>query len=85
MAAKSKAVEAAQEAAHHHTTLNTFAAIEALLEHGMIYDSRANAAAQRILKIAKEERQRQLLRMDSALARVAAAGVAPSDGGQHAS
>jgi monomeric isocitrate dehydrogenase len=58
----------AQAAAEHHTTLNTFASVVALMEGGTIYDAAANATAQKIIKLCQQEQQRQLTKMDEVFA-----------------
>ncbi len=57
-----------EEAARAHSTLNTFAAIVALLESGLVYCPEAYKAADRITKIAKDEQQRMLRRYDREIA-----------------
>jgi hypothetical protein len=66
--------EHARDAANHHTTLNTFAAVVILMEGSLIYDTDADATANKIIKLCKQETQRQLRKMDAAFAR--------ADGGQ---
>lgn len=60
----------ARDAAVHHTTLNTFASIVQILEGGTVYDPAAYKAAQRIIKIAQQEEQRQLRKYDKAMAKL---------------
>jgi hypothetical protein len=67
------------QVANHHSTLSLFAAVQALLECGAIYDTAADATAHRIIKLCKAERQRQLRKMDAARARVTS-GVPPTGG-----
>lgn len=62
--------EFAKEAARHHSTLNAFAAVVAILEGGFVYDPAAHKAAQRIIAIAKDEESRQLRKYDKQLAKL---------------
>jgi hypothetical protein len=61
--------EHARDAANHHSTLNTFAAIVILLEGSLTYDSESDETASKIIKLCKAETQRQLRKMDAAFAR----------------
>jgi hypothetical protein len=56
-----------KEAAEAHTNLNLFAAIQALLENGLVYGGE-NAAAAKIIAICRKEQNRQLAIYDAASA-----------------
>ena len=58
-----------KEAAQAHSTLNTFAAVVALLESGLVYCPESYKAADRIIKIAEQEQQRMLRKYDRHVAR----------------
>jgi hypothetical protein len=72
---KGKRNEAARDAANHHSTLNTFAAVVILLEGSLTYDTESDATAAKIIKLCKEETRRQLHKMDAAFARADGVGV----------
>jgi hypothetical protein len=59
--------EAVIEAAQHHSDLNVFHALVAILEGGTLYSQSAHRAAGRIIRICNEERQKQLRLYDAAL------------------
>ncbi len=44
-----------------HTNLNTYQAVIAILEGGTLYDGRTHAPANKIIKIAKAEQQKELV------------------------
>lgn len=69
MAAKNKALEAAKEAARHHTTLCQLESV-ANIATGSDMHSSAYRTGQRIAALCRAEQQRQLARMDTALAKV---------------
>ncbi len=50
----------AEQAAKHHTDLNIFAAVMAILEGGCVYTANGLKAAHKIIGICKKEQQRQL-------------------------
>lgn len=54
-------------AARHHSTLNGFAAVTAILEGGLIYDHNEQKTVEKILKLCQEARQRQLCKYDAAI------------------
>ena len=54
------------EAAEAHSNLNTYQAVIALMEGGLLYGGRESAAG-RITKIAKDAAQAELLRFDMAV------------------
>jgi len=58
-------------AAKAHTNLNSFAAVQAILECGVIYASSTNAniTAQKIIKICKAQMQKELSAYDDAVAK----------------
>ena len=58
------------DAAHHHSDLNIFGAIVALLEGGTLYSQSGHDAAHRVIRICKEECGKQLRLYDTALRRV---------------
>jgi hypothetical protein len=62
-----RSVNVARTAAEHHSTLNAFASVVILLEGGLVYDPAAYRAAQRIIKLAKDEERRQFKKYDKAL------------------
>jgi hypothetical protein len=62
-----------EEAARAFANLNTWAAIEVLLEGGMLYGTRTHDAASKILKIARKERQKELKIYDRAKSSIDAA------------
>lgn len=62
-----------KDAACHHSTLNTFGAVVAILEGGLLYDSNADVTAERIIKLCRAEMQRQLRLYDAAISKAAAA------------
>lgn len=64
-----------EDAARAHSNLSTFAAVEALLEGGVVYGD--VPAARRIIEICKKEAQRQLRLYDAAIA-AAHKAAAPS-------
>jgi hypothetical protein len=53
-----------------HTNLNVFASVERLLETLYGGSATADKSAERIISICKQEQQRQLKRMDVAIAKV---------------
>lgn len=55
MARKNKATEMA---CHGHSDLNVFAAIQAILEGGVIYDTASLKSADRIIAICRREQSR---------------------------
>lgn len=59
----------AEEAARAHTNLNTWGAVVALLESGLLYPGHSHQAVDRVIKIAKAEMQRHLKQYDAARAR----------------
>lgn len=61
----------AVEAARAHTNLNTWGAVIALLENGLLYPGHSHAAVNRVIAIAKAETQRHLKQYDRARACVA--------------
>lgn len=65
-------MSAARLAAEHLATLNTFASLVAVLEGGTVYDPKASATADRIIRLCHAEQQRQLKRYDAALAKTKA-------------
>lgn len=64
-----KRIELASAAAKAHTNLTTFECIVALLEGGTVYNNGKSAqrTASRIIKLCKDEEQRQLKLYDAAL------------------
>lgn len=78
MAAKNRAVEAAKQAARHHTTLCALDAV-ATLAQGSDMDSSAYRTCQRIATLCRAEQQRQLKKYDAELAKLAL-GVGGNDG-----
>jgi hypothetical protein len=62
---------AAKVAAEAHTNLNTWGAVQTILESGLLYGkTRKHAAARRVIATAKTEQQKWLCVYDSALARI---------------
>lgn len=78
MRGRNNVIEAAKTAAEHHTTICQFDAIARLALGSDIHHS-AQRTGKRIAALCRAEQQRQLKRMDAALARVAP-GVLASDG-----
>ena len=66
----SKQQNIARDAAVHHSTLSAFTAVIVILEGGLVYDSAADKAKERIIKIAQQEEQRQLRKYDKAMAKL---------------
>jgi hypothetical protein len=60
----------AEVAAEHHSTLSVFAAVTELMEGALVYDPAAYATAQRIIRLCRQERQRQLKKYDAAIAKL---------------
>lgn len=58
----------AKVAAGHLATLNTFAIVVSVMEGGCIQDPAGDKSAHRIIKICKQEMQRQVKKYDAALA-----------------
>lgn len=58
------------DAAQHHTDLNIFHTLRAILEGGVVYSQSGRRTAERIIKICDEESQRQVRLYDSALRKV---------------
>jgi len=54
------------DAAYTHSTLNTFAIVETILEGGHLYTG-ANTAARRIISICQKEKRRLLMEYDRAV------------------
>lgn len=67
---KTASQKQAQKAADHHSTLNAFGAVIAILEGGTLYDPGSDRAALRIIEIAKAEMQSQLRKFDKALSKI---------------
>lgn len=61
-------LEKMNKAIYHHSTLNAFAAVVGILEGGLVYDPDAYKAAQHIIKIAKAEQLRQVIKHDRLVA-----------------
>lgn len=57
-----------KEAAKHHTDLNVFASLVAILEGGCVYTDSGRRMASKIVDLCHEEEQRQLRAYDKALA-----------------
>lgn len=55
------------DAVHAHTNLNTFAAVAALLESGLLYGGQSDAAANKIIAICHDEQRRLLAKYDAAI------------------
>jgi hypothetical protein len=62
-----------EEAARAFANLNTWAAIEVLLEGGLLYGTRPHDAASKILRIVRKERQKELKIYDRAKSSIDAA------------
>ena len=65
--------ERVYRAAEAHTNINTWAAVVTLLEGGHLYSGRGHIAAQRVIKIANAEQQKELAIFDKACAAAAQA------------
>jgi hypothetical protein len=65
--AEEKHDAAVVDAAQHHSDLNVFHAILAILEGGVVYSQSGRVAAERIIKLCKEENQKQVRLYDNAL------------------
>lgn len=50
----------------HHSDLNIFAAIQAILEGGVLYTRPGQRMAERVIKLCKQEQQAQLRAYDKA-------------------
>lgn len=57
-----------QAACDHHSTLNAFASVVLLMEGAITYDPASNATSQKIIRLCKAEEQRQLRKLDAAIA-----------------
>ena len=64
-------VERAKLASEAECNLNAFAAIQAILEGGILRGPSADCAKGKIIKLCLEEQQRQLVAFDKALGRKA--------------
>lgn len=53
---------------HHHSDLNIFAAIVAILEGGCIYTNQGQRTAFKLIRICKDAEQSQLRAFDRAIA-----------------
>ena len=53
----------------HHSTLNAFASVVAILEAGVIYDPDAEIAVRKIIDLCNQEQQKQLRKFDAAIIR----------------
>jgi hypothetical protein len=62
--------EYAKLAAKAHTNLTMWAAIQALLESGCMYEGVNFTVGRRVIAIAEKEQQRHLTQYDSALAKI---------------
>lgn len=67
---KSKAEMAACRACAAHSNLNTWGAVIALLEGGLLYDGSNHRAVTAVINTAKREQQHHLKQLDRALAEV---------------
>lgn len=66
---KAKRDDAVIAAAHHHSDLNIFAAVIAMLEGGTVYTRQGLAGRDHVIKLCKEQTQKQLKLCDAALRR----------------
>lgn len=78
MAAKKTALDAAKEAASHHTTLCQLDAL-ATIAQGSDMHHTAQRTGERIAALCRAEQQRQLKKYDAALARVTRGVSAPGN------
>lgn len=60
------------DAARAHTNLNTWAAIQAILEGGTLYEERTHSAASKVIEICKREMKKELAIYDRACAKASA-------------
>lgn len=65
-----KAADWAAQAARHHSNLNAFASLVALIEGGVFYGSETHAATAKITAICHRETAKFLRLYDDAIARV---------------
>ena len=63
-------VDLAKQASRHLATLNVFAAVQCALEGGCVLDIAADKTAMRIIKMCKQEMQRQIKKHDAVLAKL---------------
>ena len=63
-------VDLAKQASEHLATLNVFAAVQCALEGGGVLDRAADKTAMRIIKMCKQEMQRQIKKHDAVLAKL---------------
>lgn len=62
----------------HHSDLNIFAAIQAILEGGVLYTQPGQRMAERVIKLCKQAQQAQLRAYDKANATAAAKSTTAS-------